>query len=88
MDEAELKQKELRKLWQALEKARELNATPNQLVAIRKKIYSTQDELVGLISKNGLDIEKPYYGKVYCGGQITRENRKTSLEVVSEKYED
>ena len=52
----------LKKKWCVLGKARELDASPKQLIAIRNKIYEDQDKLVELFVKHKIDNTKPIFG--------------------------
>lgn len=48
---------EIQKKWKVLEEARSLGANENVLVAIRKKIYEQQDELIALSSSKHIEYD-------------------------------
>lgn len=46
----------IRLKWETIDKVRELNASPDVLVSIRRKIYLEQDEIIALACSNNIQL--------------------------------
>lgn len=51
----------LKRKYEILNNAKALNATDEQIVAIRRKIYEDQDEMIYLCVKNNFNPPKSWY---------------------------
>lgn len=62
-NELSLMKIKLNHLWKKLERSRNLNVKPTNLLKIRTEIYNTQDDIANYVIKNKLDKDIVYRRK-------------------------
>ena len=60
----------LNRLWRKLDRARNMNCSPNSLVKLRHKIYDTQDEIALFLVSNNRSDEVVYRRKTKITADI------------------